>query len=139
MHRILLQFFILFTNFLLICSYSYASNWKYLGYANLESGEIFYVFVDIKNSKLSENKKTIYEKHVFNNPQISGQNRSYLSVEIERILNCSEKKISNSKATLFDAKGNITGIFEQDDKNLFTTILSENDVNYFIYNEFCLK
>lgn len=139
MNRILLQFLILFTNLLLVCNYSFASNWKYLGYANLANGEIFYVFVDIKDSKLSQNIKTIYEKHVFNNPQKLKDSGSYTTIEMERMLNCKEKKISTSKATMFDEKGYASATFVENDKNLFTAILSNDDVNYSIYKEFCLK
>ncbi len=137
MHRILLQFLILFTNFFLICNYSFASSWKYLGYANVESGEIFYVFVDKKNSKLSGNEKNIFEKHVFNNSQKIAGDKDYMSIEIERILNCNEKKILTSKVNMFDSNGNSVATFTQTDKNLYTKILNKNDVNYSIFKEFC--
>ncbi|MGH7885300.1 MAG: surface-adhesin E family protein [Thermodesulfobacteriota bacterium] len=138
MYRILLQFLILFTNFFLICNYSLASDWKYLGYANVENDEIFYVFIDVKSSSISNNEKIIIEKHVFNNLQIQNEENNYASVEIERLINCYEKRISNLKVTVFNANGNAVNTYIQRDKDIFTEILNEDDVNYSIYREFCI-
>lgn len=138
MHRILLQFLILFTNFFLICNYSFASEWKYLGYATLENDEIFYVFVDIKSSSIANNEKIIIEKHVFNNLQMLDEENTYVSVEIERLLNCNEKKISNLKVTMYDANGNKVKNYTQSSRDIFTEISNEDDVNYSVYREFCI-
>ena len=127
---------LLFSITILISSFSFAAEWKYIGYGKVKNNDIFYVFVDTKNKNPKNNSHTILQKHIFNNIQKSKNGDNYIALEIERDINCKDKTITNNKAIFLDIDGNLLNSYKHESKS--PNIVTENNsINYKIFKNFC--
>lgn len=137
MKIILLQLLLLFTNISLISGTCLADEWKYMGYASLDNGDIFYVFVDKTGSVGPNNGLLVRERHVFNNQQVIGDNMLYMSYITERLLDCNQENIENRETVLFDSNGSEVIKFSHTESAGYEILKDNRNINYSLFKELC--
>ncbi len=136
MQKFLYKFLIVFSFNIVISSFSFAIDWKYIGYGLLNNNDIFYVFVNIQEKTDGKDNYLINEKHIFNKEQLNSNGDKYISVEIERDINCKNKTIQDKRADFIDIDGKLVNSYTKDNIKP-VNINNKNSINFIVLNEFC--
>ena len=134
--NIIYKFLLLFSINIIISSFSFATDWEYIGYGKTGSNDLFYVFVDNQNTNKDGKMHQIKQKHIFNNVQKSKNNDEYIAVEIERTINCKGKTITNNKALFIDIEGQAKRSYMQQ-KSTPKAVSKDGSINYKIFKNYC--
>lgn len=137
MKTILLQLLLLFTNILFISGASIADDWKYFGYATLDNGDTFYVFLDNAGNEGPDNRLLLRERHVFDNQQVIGNKMLYMSSVTERVLDCGNRKIENRETVLFDSNGSEVTKFTHTGSAGYEIVTDNRSIDYSLFKELC--